>query len=50
MYITGQHPQIPQDFDKGKYWLLKGTQNCDGISAFQLAVAFTCGLIPGNRT
>lgn len=48
LYMTGQHKDIPQDLDKGMYWLLKGAQNGNGHNAFQLAMTYTCGLIPVN--
>ena len=47
--MTGQHPQVPRDYDKGMYWFMKGAQNGDGQSAFQLAMTYKCGLIPVNR-
>jgi hypothetical protein len=49
LYISDQFPKIPRDLDKGMYWLLKGAQNGDGKSAYQLAMLFSCGLIPVNR-
>ena len=49
LYMTGQHPQIPQDLNKGMYWLMRGAQNKDGHSAYLLAMAFKCGLIPVNE-
>lgn len=49
LYMTGQHPQVPRDYDKGMYWFMKGAQNGDGQSAFQLAMTYKCGLIPVNR-
>ncbi len=48
LYMTGQHKDIPQDLDKGMYWLLKGAQNGNGHNAFQLAMTYSCGLIPVN--
>jgi TPR repeat protein len=49
LYMSGRHPEIPRDLDKVMYWYLKGAQNGDGESAWQLAVLFMSGMIPVHR-
>ena len=51
LHMTGlYHPEVPQNFEKGLYWLARGVRNGNGKAAFDLAMAFNMGVIaPTNR-
>ena len=47
--MSGKDYDVKKDLDKGMYWYLKGAQNGDGNSAFQLAIIFMSGSVPNHR-
>ena len=49
VYSSDFAKDVEKDIDKGMYWYLKGAQNGDAKSAWQLAIIFMSGTIPTHR-
>lgn len=49
MFMTGGHPKIPIDYEKGMKLFEKAAELGDGKCAYQLSIAYMVGIIPVNN-